>query len=215
MDFPEIFKGSPTPTKWAALGEHLSKGQITGGPGIRVRRVGNNTVITTRRATLGGVEEESVPFKLTVTKDEDDWKWKVSQNKSSIQDGTNGDAIDLGPSGTAWATGAIMFDTTTTLTATKFILLEADVDADLVITDWTLVAANAADAKELRFTTSGTIYQDKIRLLIGKITVDTAPDPDTYVASQAVFSPQMITHGLNNGLAVKCFLASPIQVDNL
>lgn len=51
MDFPEIFKGTPTPAKWAALGEYLSKSEITGGPGLRVRRVGNKTVITTKKGS--------------------------------------------------------------------------------------------------------------------------------------------------------------------
>lgn len=52
MDFPEIFKGTPTPAKWAALGEYLRSSGTTGGPGLRVRRVGNKTVITTRRRTF-------------------------------------------------------------------------------------------------------------------------------------------------------------------
>jgi hypothetical protein len=60
MDFPEIFKGTPTPAKWAALGEFLQAGSISGGPGLRVRRVGNKTVITTRRRSHGGAAGESI-----------------------------------------------------------------------------------------------------------------------------------------------------------
>jgi hypothetical protein len=63
IDFGDIFKGSPTPAKWAALGEYLLAGQITGGPGLRIRRVGNRTVITTRRRTFGTAGWESTGLK--------------------------------------------------------------------------------------------------------------------------------------------------------
>jgi hypothetical protein len=56
MDFPDIFKGTPTPAKWAALGEYLRDGEISCGPGLRLRRVGNKSLITARRfkGAIGG-----------------------------------------------------------------------------------------------------------------------------------------------------------------
>lgn len=142
------------------------------------------------------------PFRLTARDDLGTLKWKVSSVQSSITDGTNGDAIDLSSAG---------FDTDTTITATKYIILEASVDADLAITSWALAAVDAGtdnvNITEVRFTTSGTIRQDKIRLLIGKVTVVSG----VATASQAVFTPQMITHGLTNGVAVKCFLGHAIN----
>lgn len=60
MEFPDIFKGTVTPAKWAALGEYLQTAGISSGPGLRVRRVGNRTIITTRRRALGAVGGSSL-----------------------------------------------------------------------------------------------------------------------------------------------------------
>jgi hypothetical protein len=160
----------------------------------------------------GKPSSNKIPFKLTARIESGTKYWKVSQERSSIIDGTNGDAIDLGPSGADWASGAIKFDTDTAITATKYIVLKGAVSSTLVITDWTLAAVDAADADEVGFDGD---EQDEIRLLIGKVTIDTVPDPDTILASQAVFSPQRITHGLLNAAAVKVFDSAPIQIDNL
>ncbi|MDG4922233.1 hypothetical protein, partial [Mesorhizobium sp. WSM4989] len=51
-------------------------------------------------------------------------------------------------------------------------MLEATVATDLSITGWALAIVTESDTKEVRLTTSGTPRQDKIRLLIGKITLD-------------------------------------------
>lgn len=154
-------------------------------------------------------------FKLSVALDGTDWKWQVAQTNSSVQDGTNGDAIDLGPSGADWKSGAIKFGVATTITATKYIVLECTVDSDdLTLTDWTLAAVDEADADEVA-TGGSPVAQTKARLLIGKITKDTAPDPDTYTASQAVFSAQRIAHGYMNGLLVRVFDSAPIPPLNL
>jgi hypothetical protein len=132
-----------------------------------------------------------------------------------VQDGTNGDAIDLGPSGADWKSGAIKFGVDTSISATKYIVMECTVDPDdLTLTDWTLAAVDPADADEV-MTDGDPLAQTKARLLIGKVTKDTAPDPDTYAASQAVFTPQRIILGFLNGLAVKVFDAAPIHPDNL
>jgi hypothetical protein len=162
----------------------------------------------------GGASYEHA-FKLSVALDGANWKWQVSSSKSVVTDGTNGEAIDLGPSGAAWKTGAIKFDVATTISATKYIVLECTVDPDdLTLTDWTLAAVDVADADEVK-TGGDPIAQTKARLLIGKITQDTAPDPDTYSASQAVFTAQRISVGFLNGISCKIFDAAPIHQDKL
>jgi hypothetical protein len=145
------------------------------------------------------VTQQIIPFRLSVFLDGSNWKWKVSSEYSSITDGTNGPAIDLSTAG---------FDGSgTTISADKYIVLEAESDSDLVLTDWTLAAVDSAAADEVRFTTTGTIHQDRLRLLIGKVTF-TSGVP---AAKQAVFSPQMITHGLTNGKESKVFLAPTVH----
>lgn len=159
---------------------------------------------------------EKPPFKLSVTTIDEIFYWKVSQYRSSIQDGTNGDAIDLSPSGTAW-TGAspIKFDTNTEIASTKYIVLKASVDEFLVIKDWTLAAVDAADAVEVGDDGGTPPKQDEIRLLIGKVIIDTVPEPDTISATQAVFSPQIIVDDMTNGMLCRVFANHGIQIDNL
>lgn len=54
MDLSDIFSGAMTPARWRALGAYLeSTGTITG-PGLRVRKVGNKTILSTRRRGMGG-----------------------------------------------------------------------------------------------------------------------------------------------------------------
>lgn len=49
MEFGDIFKGSPSPAKWEALGKYLREGEIRGGHGVLVRQVGNKTIISAAR----------------------------------------------------------------------------------------------------------------------------------------------------------------------
>lgn len=208
-------KGEPVISKITEIIRFIRASRITSVVGGHLRETPNGTVLTIKPGSGGGSSSASGPFLLSTSTIDGDLTWKVSQNKSSVMDGTNGAAIDLGPAGVDWGGGSIKFGIPTTITATKFIVLEADVDADLVITHWTLAAVDEADADEVRFTTTPPIYQDKIRLLIGKVTVDTGATPPTAIASQAVFSAQRISHGLLNGMAVKALDSAPIQVNNL
>jgi hypothetical protein len=151
--------------------------------------------------------EGVIPFKLSARNDAGTLKWSVSSAYASITDGTNGDTIDLSSAG---------FDTETghTISATKYIVLEGSVDSSLAITAWTLTAVDLANADEVGLAGSPSA-QNKIRLLIGKVVVDTAPDPDTVAVTQAVFTPQRVTLAFLNGLEVKVFEAAPIHPDDL
>ena len=43
-----------TPAKWRALGEYLESSVTVTGPGLRVRKVGNTTILSARRRGMGG-----------------------------------------------------------------------------------------------------------------------------------------------------------------
>lgn len=61
MDLTEIFKGSPTDAKWQALGKYLLGGSVRGGPGVRVRKVGNQLVITGKKLRPAAVAADVPP----------------------------------------------------------------------------------------------------------------------------------------------------------
>ncbi|MGL4422117.1 MAG: hypothetical protein ACRCZF_15725 [Gemmataceae bacterium] len=54
MGLQDIFSGALTPAKWRELGEYLGSSGMVAGPGLRVRQVGNRSIITTRRRGGGG-----------------------------------------------------------------------------------------------------------------------------------------------------------------
>lgn len=73
MDLTDIFSGALTPAKWKALGDYLSQPTISGGPGMRIRRVGNQTIISTRRergGAGGGGESSPCSFGSIVSIDD-------------------------------------------------------------------------------------------------------------------------------------------------
>lgn len=165
----------------------------------------------------GGEPEEVAtalvtPFLLSVNNSGAPPTWSVSSLYSSVTDGVNGDAIDLAvPAGTDWSVGAIKFDVDTVIAATKYIVLEADVDSELVVTDWTLAAVDLADAMEVRTNGGTPDIQDKVRLLIGKVTVDAG----AATVGQAVFTAQELTYKFINGMMVRGFVAAPVHPDYL
>jgi hypothetical protein len=133
---------------------------------------------------------EPPSWELTVAADGEVWKYQVASKGSTVQDGTNGPAINLGA----------IFAVPTTISATSWIMLEADVDADSALTNWAFVALDSlADVKEVRLTTSAPIRQDKIRRYIGKITFnDGLP-----TATQATTTPLIVTHAFLNAKLCK------------
>jgi hypothetical protein len=166
--------------------------------------------ISTGGSGGGGSFEHA--FKLTVALDGSAWKWQVSSSKSTVMDGTNGAAIDLDPTtGADWKTGAIKFDVATTISATKYICLQATADEELALTDWELVALDSADEV---VTGGDPVRQTSARLLIGKI-VYTSGSPPTAEARQAIFSAQRFSVGFLNGIICKIFEPAPIHPDEL
>ena len=210
-------KGVPVEKTVREIINYIRACRVINVVGGNIKESPNGTTLEFKpgKSTTQQSTSATIPFKLTTSISEGTMYWSVAQTNSSVMDGTNGDAIDLGPSGADWASGAIKFNVETSISTTKYIVLKAAVDTDLVITDWTLAAVDAADAVEVGDDGGTSPVQEEIRLLIGKVTIDTSPDPDTITASQAVFSAQRITHGLLNGMAVKVFESAPIQIDNL
>jgi len=172
------------------------------------------TAYTERREGGGGEGAPAlISFRLTVAQNESEqWQWQVSSDRSTITDGTNGPAIDLTiasgliPASTEWASGSIKFESATTISVDSWIVLEADVDEDFLITDWTLAAKTTAeDAKEVGFNDpdpGDAVCQNKLRLYIGKIEFD---EEDVPTVTQATTQPQMMDFRLLNGKFVKAF----------
>ena len=161
----------------------------------------------------GGGGSGLISFKLSTETEGEDVKYKVSSERSTITDGTNGPALDLSPSSTEWASGALKFDTlSAAITDDTWVVLEADVDEDFLITDWTLAAKTTAeDAKEVGFNDpdpGDPVFQNKVRLIIGKIEFE----DDVPSVTQATTQPQMIVDGLLNGKFVKLFTPAPLAL---
>lgn len=94
MDLSEIFQGRPSDAKWQALGEYLLQGTVRGGPGVRVRQVGNKTIITAKRQH-GGVAGELRP--LTLKNGSDVGKFQVIPGYvNSIMPTLSATALDAG-----------------------------------------------------------------------------------------------------------------------
>jgi hypothetical protein len=140
-----------------------------------------------------GGETFSHPFKLTTSVVSGTPKYKVA--KGAITDGTNGAAIDL----------SSILEVDNTATA-GYVVLEATVDASMVITGWALaIKTSVDDTEEVKMTTSEPIRQEGVRLLIGKLTLAES------VATpwQAQFTSVVISTRLLNGVEVKTFDAAP------
>jgi len=157
----------------------------------------------------GNTGASSTPWKLSVSFDDPDYKWRVSSTDSTITEGTNGTAIDLSSGSSKWtASSPIKFDTDTTITVTSWIVLECAVDSSFILDDFTFKAVTKrANAQEVKFLTTGTLQQDTLRLLIGKV-IFTSGVPRVV---QAADRQQFVDYGLFNSRAIKCY--NPPQLD--
>lgn len=70
MNLEQIFRGVMTPSKWAALGKYLISSQVSAGPGMRVKRIGNKTVLSAVRGAqiAGGKGSKEAPLTLVSSK---------------------------------------------------------------------------------------------------------------------------------------------------
>jgi hypothetical protein len=140
-------------------------------------------------------------------------KFKVSSERSTITDGTNGPAIDFSPTSTEWASGALKFDTlSAAITDDTWVVLEAEVSQFFVISNWTFAAKTTAeDAKEVGFNDpdpGDPVFQNKLRLIIGKIEFE----DDVPSVTQATTQPQTLTLDFVNGYIVHAFRTSGLSI---
>lgn len=153
----------------------------------------------TERPANDPIPEVIHPFKVSATSEGLSSVYEIS--KGSIIDGTNGDPIDLGD---------IIEDESPA--SSGHVCVEAAVNEDLSITGWTKAIKGGTEAaKEVEFTTEAPVRQTKIRLHLGKITID----GDTTTVAQACFQSQRITHGVINGVPCKVFESAPTHPSSL
>jgi len=212
-NFPEFSPNQPalqqlTSNKLNLVSQGQKANQIQTGVGYRVTQTpGGTTVSAIRRRQVAS--QAPISWKLTVDFDDPDYKWNVSATNSSITEGTNGTAIDLSSGSSKWvASSPIKFDQPTTISATSWIILECAVDSGFALDDFTFKAVTVrADAQEVKFLTTGTLQQEKLRMLIGKIIFESGAPR----AVQGEKSPQFVDFGILAFRAVKCYL--PPQLD--
>jgi hypothetical protein len=220
MDFDRLRmtrSGSVPAAAWNALLDAVKTCYLSEFIGGKIRRHGPHTILEADQTSArGGATASSWKLSIRPVAESDppEYEWSVSSERSVITDGTNGSPVDLGPSGTAWKTGAIKFDTSTDgVTETTYIVLEADVDADLSVSDWTLAATT--DPIEAREVVIEEPEEDeperatKARLYIGKIGIAEG----IAAVTQAATLPQLIDHGFVNGMAARVFIPHPYALD--
>lgn len=196
--FPDAARLVWTGATWNKVASLLESWRVRPGRGVAIDVTTSGCIINTTGGGGGGGGSSSTgafhPFKILVDATASPPSYSIA--KGSIQDGTNGAAIDL--------SGIIE---TSAAAEAGYVVIEADVDEYLSITGWTkTITANAADTAEVRFTTTGEIRQDKIRLLIGKITLDSEGVPTAW---QALYSSVRITSGALGGVAGLVFEHAP------
>jgi hypothetical protein len=184
---------------------------------VAVTEFGRNRVyeILAQEGRFKASEDASIPisWRLSVTFDDPDYKWSVSAINSTITEGTNGTLIDLSSDSSKWlASTAIKFDVLTNITASQWIVLECAVSSTFVLSNFTFKAVSTrTNALEVKFLTTGTLQQEKLRMLIGKIIFE---DGVPRVV-QGEKNEQFIDWGMLNSRAIKCFLSPQRDPDLL
>lgn len=171
-----------------------SGGRLTGNDGKVVDRKEPEARGKTQLPWVGSSFREH-PFQLAVRKDGVNWQWTVLSLFSTVTDGTNGNMFDLSGAG---------FDAWNTFTAAKKIVLSADIDDDLVPSNWTISAID--ETEEVLFVADA---QTKARLFIGKVYFD-AGKGKTF---QQIEWAQRFCHGFLNGVYVRIFEYAPVHAD--
>ncbi len=154
-----------------------------------------------KRVPIG---DRAHPFKITTSIVDGELKYQLA--KGSIQDGTNGTAIDL--------TGII--EANIDVTTAGYVVIEATVAADLTLSDWaTLIIEDVTDTDEVKMTTADPLRQEKLRLLIGKITLAVVEEIEIPTIWQAWFTSARVSHGFLNGSIVRVFESAPTEASKI
>ena len=150
--------------------------------------------VESRERMLPGVSGEAAPrgaWRLSVA-DDAGWKYQVAAVGSTVQNGTNGDMIDL----------AALFDTPTAIPGTKYVALKATVSTSLVLSAWGFeLYEDRPDEILIEEDGDEVLRQTELRFLIGKITIE--GDPETATVEQIATLPQRIVTVFLNGKICK------------
>ena len=150
----------------------------------------------------GGGADIQFPFFISVVSGQNP-KYKVSYN-SSIIDGTNGGPFAING-----------LNTDKSISQERFIIAEADVQANpFKVSDsgFTIKEVGANETDEVVISTAGSFpLQTKLRLLIGKITVEDIPNGGgkRLTAWQAVTTSFRTAMSFHNGAAVFILQVAP------
>lgn len=130
-------------------------------------------------------------------------KFFVSSYGSTITDGTSGDSVVIAG-----------LDQPINLGTDNYVVLQAQIDQNLIPSSWELVYTTDVDAcKEVEIDPS-SLRQTLVRLYIGKIifqSPSSGTGPDVPFIMQAIAEAQLLTHGLFNGICVRCFQPHPVH----
>jgi hypothetical protein len=150
----------------------------------------------------GGGSDIQFPFSIT-TKDSTfgsgvQPSFKVA-SYSSIMDGTNGGPFNI-----------TNLNKDISITSQKFIIAEADVPSNFIITGFTIKAVDAGETDEIVMTGSGeTATQSKLRLLIGKVTAKTTDTGVKLTPWQAITTSYRTVNSFYNGVSVLVLEPAP------
>jgi hypothetical protein len=159
---------------------NISSGSVVGGGGSDIQFP---FLITTKDSTFGSGVQPS--FKVA--------------SYSSIMDGTNGGPFNI-----------TNLNTDISITSQKFIIAEADVPSNLIITGFTIKAVDAGETDEIVMTGSGeTATQSKLRLLIGKVTTETTDNGVKLTPWQAITTSYRTSNSFYNGVSVLVLEPAP------
>jgi hypothetical protein len=147
----------------------------------------------------GGGGGEQFPFKISVTSGKNP-KYKVSYN-SSIINGTNGGPYNI-----------VGLNLDKSLAQEKFIIAEGDVSTSLTTTGFTIKEVDAGETDEVVMSGTGsTAAQSKLRLLIGKITVEDLPNNGGKLLRpwQAITTSYRTVNSFYNGVSILVLEPAP------
>ena len=153
-------------------------------------------------SVVGGGSDIQFPFLIT-TKDSTfgsgvQPSFKVA-SYSSIMDGTNGGPFNISN-----------LNTDISITSQKFIIAEADVPSNFIITGFTIKAVDAGETDEVVMSGSGeTATQSKLRLLIGKVTAETTDTGVKLTPWQAITTSYRTSNSFYNGVSVLVLEPAP------
>lgn len=168
----------------------------TGAPALTSNSFSGGSVVG------GGGDEIQFPFRIT-TKDSTfgsgvQPSFKVA-SYSSIMDGTNGGPFNISN-----------LNTDISITSQKFIIAEADVPTNQIITGFTIKAVDAGETDEIVMSGTGsTATQTKLRLLIGKITTETTETGVKLTPWQAITTSYRTVNSFYNGASVLVLEPAP------